>query len=171
MFLNPQKTTVLTAILSVVFLLLSMLYLFLLSIWTSATVTTETKYYERAYHQIADEEYVKRVFPAAIPQDAKDIAFCYTPQILQGGEVFQLSYCTTESILGEWTERLEDTAEWIGSNDEWLRMHNQIPADPDPVRYQLKYELYMNGSSNHGEECYVLIDRSICRIEFCYSHW
>ncbi len=158
-------------VVSVVFLLLSMLCLFLLLIRTSTTVTAETKDYERAYHRIADEESVKEVFPASIPQDAKDIDFRYMPQVLQGGEVFRLSYRTTESVLGEWAERLEDAAEWIGSNDEWLRMHARIPSDPELVRYQLKYRSYMNGSSNHGEECYVLMDRSICRIEFCYSQW
>ena len=164
---GPEKTAVVTAILSVVLLVLSVCYVFLLSIWTATTTTTDTSYYARAYRLIDDRACVGECFPAAVPEDAADVLFSYCPQFLQGGEEFRLSYRTTEEKLAEWSGRLAAAAEWVGPDEEWLRLHQQLPGDPGPVRYQL----YGEGFSNHGEECFVRIDPDGSRIEFNYSRW
>lgn len=162
-----RKTAVLTVFLSVIFLLASICYTVLLSLWTATTVTTDVKYYSRAYAQIEDGNGVKSVFPQAVPTDAKDISFHYNPTFLQGGEVFQLSYIVTEEKVSEWTALLEGAAEWIGSNEEWHRTNNWDFYDTDSIRYHL----YWDGNVNHGEMCYVLIVPSNCRITFCYENW
>ncbi len=164
--LSSGASAAITTILSVVLVLLSAFYFVLLSVWTATTVTDDIRYYERAYRQIQYEEGVSGYFPEHIPDDAENIVFSYTPQFLQGGKVFSLVYSTGEEELIEWSERLK-TAEWIGPNDEWLDTHNRIPVGNDAVRYQL----YRDGGSNHGEICYVLIDGSDKRIEFYYSEW
>ena len=165
--LDSMKTAVLTVFLSVMFIPASICYTFLLSIWTSTTVTTDVKYYPRAYAQIEDGNGVKGVFPQVVPADAKDISFHYNPAFLQGGEVFELSYTVTEEKISEWTALLEGAAEWTGSNEEWHRINNWSFYDTDSIRYHL----YWDGGFNHGELCYVLIVPSACRITFCYEDW
>jgi len=165
--LSMNKTVILTTILTIVLLLASMFYFFLLTIWTATTETTDIRYYSRAYDQIEDEDGVEDIFPRRIPDDAENIDFSYTPQFLQGGEVFELSYTTTVEKLAEWSARLTGEADWIGSNKEWLEAHNRIFSGKDSTRYLL----YWDGGSNHGEMCYVLIDEEISRITFYYSEW
>ena len=165
--LDSKKTTVLTVLLSVILLLVFICYTGLLFLWTATTVTTDVKYYSRAYAKIKSRYGVKDVFPQVVPTDAKDISFHYNPAFLQGGEMFQLSYTVTEEKLAEWTTLLEGAAEWVGSNKEWRRMNDWGFYGTDSIRYQL----YWDGGFNHGEMCYVLIDPSIWRITFFYEDW
>ena len=110
---------------------------------------------------------VEEIFPETIPADAKDIAFTYTPQFLQGGEVFELSYTTTNEKLTEWTDILKKEAEWIGSNREWHSENNWSFDGVEATRYLLDWD----GGFNHGEMCYVLVDEAMGRITFYYSIW
>ena len=165
--LDSKKTVILTTVLTIVLLFASIFYVFLLSIWTATTETTDVRYYSRAYEQIDDEDGVEGIFPDTIPIDATDISFHYNPRFLQGGEVFELSYIATGETLSEWEKRLEQKAEWIGSNEEWHRLNNWGFHDSDSTRYHL----YWNGGFNHGEMSYVLIDPSINRITFHYTEW
>ena len=164
---DSKITFELTVILSVIFLLVSICYTFILSIWTATTDTEDVKYYSRAFAQIKDGNGVKGVFPQIIPADARDISFHYNPAFLQGGEEFRLSYTVTEEKISEWTALFEDAAEWIGSNAEWHRINNWGFSDADSIRYHL----YWDGGFNHGEMSYALIDPSSCRITFCYEDW
>ena len=93
---DSKITAVLMVVLSVIFLLGSICYMFMLSIWTATTDTEDVKYYSRAFAQIEDGNGVKGMFPQSIPSDAKDISFHYNPPFLQGGEEFKLSYTVTE---------------------------------------------------------------------------
>lgn len=165
--LGVASTTALTTVLSVVLLLASVFYTFLLAIWTSNTVTTDVRYYSRAYGQIDDVKYVRNTFPKTIPADAKDVEFSYSPQFLQGGEVFNLSYTTSAEKISEWKGKLEYRATWIGSNEKWCNENGWSFDGVDATRYQL----YLNGGFNHGEICYVLIDEAANRITFYYSEW
>ena len=165
--LGVSATTIWTTILSVVLLLASVFYVSLLYVWTATTTTTDIQYYSRAYAQIDEENGVKEVFPKTIPADAKDVVFTYTPQFLQGGEVFELTYTTTNEKITEWTTLLEKEAGWIGSNHEWHSENNWFFDGVDATRYQLDWD----GGFNHGEICYVLIDETMERITFYYSHW
>ena len=61
---------------------------------------------------------VEKIFPEAIPADATDIVFTYTTQFLQGGEVFELSYTTTNEKLTEWTDILKKEAELLDFANE-----------------------------------------------------
>ena len=165
--LNPRAAAALTAVLAAVFLCLSVCYVFLLSIRTATTVTTDVKYYERAYAQIGGNEAVRAHFPASVPADAREITFTYTPRFLQGGEVFRLSYRASEEEIIRRSALLPDAAEWSGPDEEWFRMHGQTGGEGDTVRYQL----FGSGFGNHGEECCVLIRRADARITFYYSSW
>jgi len=165
--LSMNKTVILTTILTIVLLLASMFYFFLLTIWTATTETTDIRYYSRAYDQIENEDGVEDVFPTRIPDDAENIDFSYTPQFLQGGEVFELSYTTTEEKLTEWKTVLTKEAEWIGSNKEWHEANHWGFHDEDSVRYHLDWD----GGYNHGEWSYVLIDEDANRITFFYEDW
>lgn len=165
--LNADKTMIVTAILSVVLLVTSFFYTIYLSILSATTVTTDVKFYSRAYQQIEHEDYLKGIFPEEIPADAEDVSFCYHPSFLQGGEVFELSYVTTGGVLSEWTEFLSGEAEWVGSNEEWHRTNNWGFDGEEAVRYQL----YWDGGYNHGELAYVLIDCDENRITFYYENW
>ena len=165
--LDPHAAAALTAVLAAVFLLLSVFYVFLLSIWTATTVTTEVKYYGRAYGQIEGNEAVRAHFPPSVPADAREITFTYTPRFLQGGEVFRLSYRASEEEIIRRSALLPEAAEWSGPDEEWFRMHGQPGGEGDTVRYQL----FGSGFGNHGEECCVLIRRADGRITFCYSSW
>ena len=165
--LSRNKTVILTTILTIVLLLASIFYFFLLTIWTATTETTDIRYYSRAYDQIEDEDGVENVFPRRIPDDAENIDFSYRPQFLQGGEVFELSYTTTEEKLAEWKKVLTREAEWIGSNKEWHEANHWGFHDEDSVRYHLDWD----GGYNHGEWSYVLIDEDANRITFFYEDW
>lgn len=165
--LNANKSAAMTAAASVALLLLSAGWVFLLSVWTATTTTTDTRYYARAYRQISERGSVTACFPGSIPEEATDVEFRYNPQFLQGGEEFRLSYRTTEARLLEQMGKLQAAAEWAGPSEEWYRMHNQSPREPGLIRYQLSGE----GFSNHGEEVCVLVDPSGGRIEFCCSKW
>ena len=165
--LSPRAAAVLTAVLAAVFFFLSLCYVFLLSIWTATTVTTEGKYYTRAFAQIDRKEAVCARFPASVPEDAREVEFSYMPRFLQGGEVFRLSYTAPEDEITRRSISLQAAAEWSGPNAEWFRMHGQPGGEGDSVRYQL----FGSGFVNHGEECCVLIDWAAGRIEFYYSDW
>ena len=165
--LDSRKIMILTSVLTIVLLLVSIFYVFLLSIWTATTETTDVRYYPRAYEQIDDEDGVEGVFPVTIPTNATDVSFHHNPQFLQGGEVFELSYITTGEELSEWVSRLEKDAAWIGSNEEWHQLNNWGFHGSDSTRYHL----YWDGGFNHGEMSYVLIDPSTNRITFYYTNW
>ena len=165
--LSPRAAAVLTAVLAAVFFFLSLCYVFLLSIWTATTVTTEVKYYTRAFAQIDSNEAVSVHFPASVPENARDVEFSYMPRFLQGGEVFRLSYTAPEDEIIRRSISLQAAAEWSGPDAEWFRMHGQPGGEGDSVRYQL----FGSGFVNHGEECCVLIDRAGGRIAFYYSDW
>lgn len=165
--MNKNTTVILTTILVIVLLLASVFYFFLLSIWTATTETTDIRYYTRAYDQIEDEDGAEEVFPRRIPNDAENIEFSYTPQFLQGGEEFELSYTTTDEKLAEWAARLTREAKWVGSNKEWHEANNWGFSGEDSTRYHLGWD----GGFNHGEMCYVLIDEETNRITFYYSEW
>jgi len=165
--LGVSATIAWTTVLAVVLFLASVFYVSILSVWTATTTTTDIQYYSRAYAQIDKEDGVKEVFPKSIPADADDITFTYFPQFLQGGEVFELSYTTTNEKLTEWTALLKSKSEWIGSNREWHSANNWSFNGVDTMRYQLDWK----GDSNHGEICYVLIDEGTKRITFYYSEW
>ncbi len=166
--LNKNKTVILTTILAIVLFLASVFYFFLLSIWTATTETTDIRYYSRAYDEIDDEDGVKGIFPNVIPKFAADISFSYTPQFLQGGEVFELSYTTTDGDLSEWKSLLEKKAEWVGTNQQW---HEENSRSIPGTDLSTRYHLYWDGGFNHGEMCYVLIDAETSRITFYYSEW
>lgn len=165
--LSEKTTAVLTAVLTVILLLLSIVWTFLLYIWSATGTVTDIRYYPRAYRRIEAGEGVRNVFPKTVPEDAGDVEFSYTPRFLQGGEEFRLSFRSDENGILEWSGRLQDAAEWVGSNNEWLRTHNRVPHETDVIRYQL----FWDGGSNHGELCYALIDRSDQRIGFYRSEW
>ena len=165
--LDRRKTEFVTLLLSIILVIASFVYVVFLSVLTATTVTTDVKYYTRAYEQIEDEDGVEGIFPDSIPDDAKDIEFRYNPPFLQGGEWFELSYTTTAEALSDWTVFLEDKAEWIGSNKEWHQTNNWGFSETDSMRYHL----YWDGGFNHGKMAYVLIDLSNYRITFHYEDW
>lgn len=165
--LDRQKTESITLGLSIILVIASFVYVIFLSVLTATTVTTDVKFYTRAYEQIEDEDGVEGIFPDKVPGDAEDIAFRYNPQFLQGGEWFELSYTTTAEALADWAAFLENKAEWIGSNKEWHQTNNWGFYDADSTRYHL----YWDGGFNHGEMSYVLIDLSSNRITFHYEDW
>ena len=164
--LNATATIISTTILIFVLFLVSLVQVVTLFFTTATTVTTDTKYYSRAFNQIDRVPCVEAVFPKSIPEDAENVCFSYTPQFLQGGEVFELSYTTTPEKLTQWATILEDKADWFGSNQEWIVANNQGFRGADAVRYQFIWD---NG--NHGEECYVLIESAVNQITFYYSVW
>lgn len=165
--LGVRATNIWTTALAIVLFLASVFYVFILSVWTATTTTTDVKYYSRAYAQVKEEDGVKEVFPQSIPADAHDIAFTYFPQFLQGSEVFELSYTTTDDKLAEWMTLLKSESEWIGSNREWHTENNWNFNGMDAMRYQLNWD----GGFNHGEICYVLVYEQTRRITFYYEDW
>jgi len=165
--LDRRKTEFVTLLLSIILVIASFVYVIFLSILTATTVTTNAKFYTRAYEQIEDKDGVEGIFPEKIPENAEDIAFRYNPQFLQGGEWFELSYTTTADSLSDWSAFLNGKAEWIGSNKEWNQMNNMGFYGEDSTRYHL----YWDGGFNHGEISYVLIDLSCNRITFHYEDW
>ena len=165
--LSPRAAVALTGVLGAVFFLLSAFYVLLLSVWTATAVTTDVRYYRRAYAQISGKEAVSAHFPASVPEDARDVEFSYTPRFLQGGEVFRLSYTAPEDEIFRRSALLRAAAEWSGPDAEWRRMHRHVPGGSASLRYQL----LGSGFGNHGEECCVLIDQAGGRIEFYYSDW
>ena len=164
--LKATPTYILTTALVLILLPASGIYTVVLGFLTSDE-TTDIRYYTRAYEVIEDEDGVKGIFPKKIPADAKNIEFSYMPQVLQGGEVFELSYTTTEEKLTEWKTVLTREAEWIGSNKEWHEENHWGFHDEDSVRYHFDWD----GGYNHGEMSYVLIDEEANRITFYYSEW
>lgn len=164
--LKATPTYILTTALVLILFPASGIYTVVLGFLTSDE-TTDIRYYTRAYEVIEDEDGVKGIFPKKIPADAKNLEFSYMPQVLQGGEVFELSYTTTEEKLTEWKTVLMREAEWIGSNKEWHEANHWGFHDENSVRYHLDWD----GGFNHGEMCYVLIDEETNRITFYYSEW
>lgn len=165
--LSRRLTVIITSLLSAVLLMGSFFYVVLLSVWSATTVTTDIQYYSSAFSKIANEEGVDGVFTSEIPEDVEDVVFHYNPQFLQGGEVFELSYATTDENITEWEFKLEQKASWIGSNEEWHRLNSWSFREEDSTRYHL----YWDGGYNHGEMSYVLIDPSSNRITFFYTDW
>jgi len=165
--LSVSAATIWTTILSIVLFLASAFYVSLLFIWTATTTTTDIQYYTRAYAQIDEEYAVEEIFPKTVSENAKDIVFTYTPQFLQGGEVFELSYTTTNEEITEWIALLKKEAEWVGSNRQWHSENGWSFDGIEATRYQLDWD----GGFNHGKMCYVLIHEILGRITFYYSHW
>lgn len=165
--MSAASTTIWTTVLSIVLLVASVFYIFILWTKMNTTTTTDIRYYSRAYAQIDEVDEVRDVFPETIPTDAKNIKFTYFPKYLQGAGVFELSYTTTDDKLAEWTTRLKSKAEWVGSNENWYIENNWSYDGINAMRYQL----YWNGGFNHGEMCYVLISEELKQITFSYSIW
>ncbi len=164
--LKETPTYILTTVLVLVLLPASGLYTVILGFLT-AEETTDIRYYTRAYEVVKDEDGVKGIFPEKIPADAKDIEFSYMPQVLQGGEVFELSYTTTADKLSEWATLLKKEAGWYGQDREWREINHLGAGKTDEIRFQL----YWDGGYNHGEMSCVLIDPDTYRITFYYTDW
>lgn len=165
--LNASATSVWTTVLSIILVCASLFYICLLFIWTATTKTTDVRYYSRAYAQIEDIRGVKEVFPKTIPADAEDITFMYWPQFLQGGEVFELSYTTTDERIAQLTAILKSEADWIGFNQQWYSENNRLFDGIHATRYQL----FWDGGSNHGRMCYVLVNEETGQITFSTNAW
>lgn len=163
--LDRRMTEFMTIVLSIILAIASSAYMVLLIIWTAMTVTTDLEYYERAYDVVNDRLDVEGIFPEKIPTDAENVTFHYSPQFLQGGEMLELSYTTTNEVLRDWEILLREQSEWVGSNEEWRRKHWGY-GDMEAVRYQLYLE-----DGNHGETAFVLINPVSNRITFCFDHW
>lgn len=160
--LGKSATFKLTTALSILLLVLSVFYILILSMTVATAETKDPRYYSRAYTEVKDEEGVD-VFPKFIPDDAQYVSFIYHPQFLQGSELLELSYTTTEDKLAEWISTLESKAVWTGKKEE-RHTTNNLSA-----RTTI-YELYWNGEFNHSEICYVAIDESTKQITFHYSN-
>lgn len=173
--LSLRTTQTLTVALSIILVIASFVYTIFLSVWTATTVTTDVKFYPRAYAQIKEEDGVKGIFPDKIPADAENVAFRYNPQFLQGSEWFELSYTTTADVLSHWDRFLKDEAEWVGSYGEWRENHRGGGfRNKDAILYQLYWEDETHGEmayANHGETAFVLIDRTRNQITFFYEDW
>ncbi len=173
--LSLRTTQTLTVTLSIILVIASFVYTIFLSVWTATTVTTDVKFYPRAYAQIDEEDGVTGIFPDKIPADAENVAFRYNPQFLQGSEWFELSYTTTADVLSHWDSLLRDKAEWVGSYAEWRENHGGGGfRHEDALLYQLYWEDKTNGEmayANHGETAFVLIDRTRNQIAFFYEDW
>lgn len=173
--LSLRTTQTLTVALSIILVIASFVYTIFLSVWTATTVTTDVKFYPRAYAQIDEEDGVTGIFPDKIPADAENVAFRYNPQFLQGSEWFELSYTTTADVLSHWDRFLKDEAEWVGSYGEWRENHRGGGfRNEDAILYQLYWEDETHGEmayANHGETAFVLIDRTRNQITFFYEDW
>lgn len=166
--IGPRKTERLTIILSILLAIVSFLYTMMLSIWAATTVTTDVKFYPRAYQHVEYGEGVAGVFPKEIPADAQNVVFQYFPGFLQGGETLELSYSVTDEVLSDWAALLENRSQWYGSTEEWRQTTNLWYIDGEG---NMLYQLYWDGGHNHGELTYVLIDPSCNQITFYYDNW
>ena len=165
--LDQRMTEFVTCVLSIILVIVSFVYILILSVWTVTTETMDVKFYTNAYEQIEGRKGVIGIFPDKIPADAGNVEFRYHPSFLQGGEVLELSYTTTDDILSDWDVFLRDRAEWVGSDTAWHETNNWFFRGEDSTRYQL----YWDGGDNHGEISYVLIDLTQNRITFFYEDW
>ena len=161
---TAKASTIITVFTAVVSLLGSIIFGVMLIFETAATSVTDPAYYVRIVQQLQGRPGLE-YFPDTLPDNAK---LYYTPQFLQGGEVFEVSLSMEEPDLRALCDTLEDAAQWYGDKNGYLKLtYHRLSSmkDSDTI-----YVLYQKGD-NHGEEAYVLVSPSDRKVTFYYSHW
>lgn len=111
----PMMGNVLTAVLSVLFLMVCSVGLIFLYFRALAQPLTDITLYEPLLkrHGYPEDALISQ-FPAEIPEEAKNAEFYYTPQVLQGAGEHRLSFSLSDeaaqSLMADW----EQDAIWQG---------------------------------------------------------
>lgn len=146
--LSANAADVLTAILSVLFILVSIFYTLFLGIFADLEGTKDMRHYERLYHRLEDRPGVEN-FPEEVPESAGEILFSWNPQFLQGSENFVIQFTPSPETYVQYRETFPAISQWYG------------PRDEAPVYSQgedgILYLFFWNHKHNHPEiSCAVL---------------
>ncbi|MBE6930968.1 MAG: hypothetical protein E7463_11905 [Ruminococcaceae bacterium] len=167
--LSLRASTGLTLVSTLILLILSVLYCFVLVFTIATTSVTDISYYEKIVTTLQDRPGIE-AFPETVPDDAE---LFYTPAFLQGGEVLEISYAPETEVLQRLCNELTSSAMWYGEKEAFRRYTGMslYEANESDTIYLLWLKGYVPGSYNHGEETYVIVNQAKGMVLFHYSHW
>lgn len=162
----------------------SVCYAFYLSMDLATTTVTDTQSYEKALKLL---QYPNRPetgqFPAAIPADAQNVYFAYTPAFVQGSERLCLKFETTPDAIRSYRETYEKKASWMGNPNRCDTASTGIYPSaaalfdyasdgipPDLILYVTYSRPYRPGDWNHGVTSFVAISEARNEILFSYEN-
>lgn len=143
-----------TLCLSAFFIITGFIYsMYLFSLDLSGT--EDIRHYERIYEKMKDRPGVVN-FPAILPDSQTEIDFHYSPQALQGHEVFTVTFTPDAEILDDYWQKFERVCIWSGTEAEYLfsyRWASGYGKEENDL-----YLFVWNGNTNHGERCFARIE-------------
>ncbi len=175
---------ILSGILAPVFVIGALFLCMVLALTDAAT--DNPAYYSRVL-RLSDvkDTAAAELFPDQIPENATDVRFYYTPPILQGGEVFALSFVTDEETIQAYEALLSEKAMWYGDARE-QPTNTQSMVYPayfegkgyySGIYYKEGFTLYMLfglygvNTPNHASTCYAWVNPDKCELVLCYERW
>lgn len=130
-----------TAVLSFVFIASAFVLLMFLSFTEGTRAVEDPAYYERALTRSSVQNCTdgnELLLPQNIPDNAEDVVFYYTPQVLQGGEIFFISFKTDDRALDAYENELTQYALWSGTYEQAISADMNI-LYPHTLRGQFDY--------------------------------
>ncbi len=178
--MSPLVTDVLSCLLAPFFVISAFFLLFFLSL-TDSTIT-KPDYYPHALRTMENTD----GFPEEIPENARNVRFYYTPQILQGSHVVALAFVTDEETISSYEVKLEEIATWQGTWTKMLEtelnvvypdiLHQGRSGSPDvesDIQDFAIYHLYSTKfrGANHAVSCCAFVNPDTCEVAFVYEQW
>lgn len=180
--LSGKAANILTGVLSPVFIIGSALLFIMLYFFACTDTVQDAAMYERVLARSSVDDCCSGLLPRHIPDNAEDVFFYYTPQFLQGGECFMLSFKTDDATLDFYEEKLAENAIWSGTyrqarsadKNVLYPRHKGLDSGvlPDTyVMYLLAASPEDGSGYNHALSYSVTVSRQTKEIIFHYEHW
>lgn len=177
-----EKYKKILKIISIILSLLLVFYYFIaifVCLLLSATnPVTDSKY----YNYYVTGERLKKVFPAKIPSNAKNIEFYYVPGILQSGTSYSLYYIDDSITKENFDKEYKNKAIWIGHKEEYTEKEGLLSRvftyTPSYYKNENDYIIYLiegrcddSGYCNHGDFLIAAFNEKTNEVIFSSGEW
>lgn len=125
---------------------------------------------------------LKEKFPNKIPNNAKNIKFIHSTDILQGGTIYSLYYIDNKMTDEIFMKKYKNKAIWIGHIDEYTDkkgllsgVFNNTPAHDkntyDYTIYLMDGDCDNSGYCNHGNYIIAVFNKKTHEVIFSSEQW
>lgn len=183
-YYNKKYTKLISNITLVIYIIFLMFYypviIFLSALNQFMDPVTDLKYYNNL-EKIVNDEKIFQVFPRKIPDDGENVAFLYSPGLLQAGTEIYLYYVDKKMNIDDFVSKFEEDAEWIGYLDDYnekkglfsSNAFDLVPMeDKDNLKiYLMESECDSSGYCNHGYYLLMALNEKTKEVLFELSDW
>ena len=165
-------------ILSLLLVFYYFIAIFVCGVIVFANPITNSKY----YNYYVTGERLGKVFPAKIPDTAKNIEFYYNPGFLQAGTDYSLYYIDDSMTIEKFDKEYKSKAIWIGHKEEYTEKDGLLSGlftyTPSNYENENDYIIYLiegrcddSGYCNHGDVLITAFNEKTNEVLFRSGQW